>query len=106
MDNKSDYELLIMQATIKAKREYFDEKMKNIKEYLTEMITSMADQIKTSKSSPDKKDSSKAQDHTTVVPANKKAPPLKCGHSTKNGGMWNLKHEIRSPKFYELLISK
>ena len=26
------------------------------------------------------------------------------GHSIKIGGMWTLKHEISSPKFYELLI--
>ena len=24
--------------------------------------------------------------------------------TTKIGGMWNLKHEISSPKFYELII--
>ena len=26
------------------------------------------------------------------------------GNSTKNGGMWNIKHKISSPKFYALLI--
>ena len=29
---------------------------------------------------------------------------LEGGHSTKIRGMWTLKHEISSPKFYELLI--
>ena len=31
---------------------------------------------------------------------------LEGGHSTKMCGMWTLKHEISSPKFYELLIKK
>ena len=26
------------------------------------------------------------------------------GHSNKIGGIWNIKHDISSPKFYELLI--
>ena len=68
------------------------------------MITPTMDQIKISKSSPDKKDSPKYQDTNNVVPYNKKYPPLEGGHSTKIGGIWNIKHEIRSPKFYEILI--
>ena len=31
-------------------------------------------------------------------------PPLDGGNSTRIGGMWTLKHDIISPKFYELLI--
>ena len=46
MDNKSDYQLLIMQAKIETKRQYSDEKTKKFKEDLTEMITSMLDQMK------------------------------------------------------------
>ena len=38
-----------------------------------------------------------------MVPAKKKAPQLEGGHSTKNDGMWNLKHETSSLKLYELL---
>ena len=53
---------------------------------------------------PDNKDSPKPQDPTTVVPDNSRDPPLHGGHSTKIGGMWNLKHEISSPKFHKLLI--
>ena len=64
----------------------------------------MMDMIKFSKSSPYKKNLPKARDPTTVVPSNKKAPPLEGGHSTKNCGMWNIKHDISSPKFYKLLI--
>ena len=48
--------------------------------------------------------SPKAKYPTTVVRANKRALPLKYGHFTKVGGMWTLKHEISSPKLYELLI--
>ena len=41
---------------------------------------------------------------TTVVHTNRRAQPLEGGHSTNIGGMWTLKHEISSPKFYGLLI--
>ena len=104
MDKKSDDQLLITKATIEANRQDSDEKIKKLTEDLTEMITSMTDQIKISRSSLDKKDSTKAQYPTTVLPANKRAPPLKGGHYTNIGGMWTLKHETSSPKFYELLI--
>ena len=62
------------------------------------------DQIKISKSSPKNKDSPKAQDNTTVVPAHKKDPPLESGHYTNNCGVWNLKHDISLPKLYDLFI--
>ena len=61
-------------------------------------------QIKIYKYSPEKKDSPKAKDPTTEVPAKNKAPQLEDGHPTKICGTCNIKHEIRSPKFYELLI--
>ena len=67
------------------------------------MITSLMKQIKTSKSSQCKNDSPKAQDTATVVPANKRYPLLECAYSTKISGMWNIKHDINSPKLYELL---
>ena len=95
MDNKSDDKLLIIQATIETNRQYSDEKTNNLTEDLTAMITSMMDQIKIDKFSPDNKDSPNTQDPTTVVPDNKRAPPLEFGHSTKNGGMWTHKCEIR-----------
>ena len=57
------------------------------------------DKITIPKYSQDKNDSPKAQDPTNVVPSNKKAPPLDGGYSTKNGGMWTLKHETISKKF-------
>ena len=88
-----------MQAMIDANRQQSGEKLKKIAEDLTEMIVSMMDQIKIYKSSLDNKDSPKAQESTTLVPANKKAPPLEGGHSTKIGSIWTLKNDISSPKF-------
>ena len=76
MDNKSYDQLLIMQSMIDTNRKNSDEKIKKLTEYPTAMITSMMDQIKMLKSSPDKKDSPNNQDPTTVVSANNKAPPL------------------------------
>ena len=66
----------------------------------------MMDQIKNSKYLIYNNYSPKAQDITTVVPDNKNSPQLEGEYSTKIGGMWSLKYEIRSPKFYELLIKK
>ena len=71
---------------------------------ITSTITSTRDHIKISKSSPDQKNPPKAQDPATVFPANKRAPPLEGGNSMKIASMWTLKHDISSPKFYELLI--
>ena len=64
------------------------------------MISSMMDQIKIYKSSPENKDSTQSQDPTTAVPANKKSPLLEGCTSIKIGGIWNLKHEIISTEFY------
>ena len=93
-----------MQATIDDNRQYSDEKMNKLTEYLTEIIASMMDQIKTSISSQYYKNSPKSQDPTNFFPANKKALPLEGGNSKKIGGMWTLKYDISSPKFYELFI--
>ena len=65
----------------------------------------MMDQTNISKFSPAQKDTSTPPYPTTVVLANRRAPPLEGVQSTKIGVMWTLKHEIRSPKFYELLIN-
>ena len=54
--------------------------------------------------SPDNMHSPKSQNTSTAVPDNKKSPPLKGGNSKNIYGMWTLKHDIRSPKFYELFI--
>ena len=46
MDNKSDDQLFIIQATIKSKSQDFDDKVGNIKEEIIAMITSMMNQLK------------------------------------------------------------
>ena len=69
------------------------------------MSTSMMDQIKTLNSSLEKKDLPKAQDTTTLLPTNKRDPPLEGGHSTKIIGMWTIKYEVNSTKLYEILIN-
>ena len=86
-----------------------DEKLTNTTEdlkVLTEIITSMMDHTNNSKFSPSQKDTSKPLDPTTVVPASSRDSTLYRGYSTKIGGVWTLKHDIISPKFYELLIKK
>ena len=93
-----------MQATIEANRQDYYEKTEKLIEYLTALFASMMDKIKNSKSSLNKNDSPKDQYITTMVPDNKKDPPLEVGHSTKIGCMWNLKYDISSPKFYKILI--
>ena len=60
--------------------------------------------VKNQNSSQDKVDPPKAQDPDSVVQANKKVQPLEGGHSMKIGRMRNLKHEISSPKLYEIHI--
>ena len=83
MNNKSDDHLPVIKAKIEANRKDYDEKIMKLTEYLTEMISSMMDQIKISKFSPDNKDSPKAQDTTTLAPDNNRDLPLEGGHSTK-----------------------
>ena len=46
----------------------------------------------------------KAQDPDTVVSSNKENPPLEYLHYMKNGGIWTLKYDISSSKFYGLLV--
>ena len=87
-----------------------DEKMTELLEDFKKMFAVLSDQINksnqinTMSSSPTQKDTSTPPDPTTMVPDNRRAPPLEGGNSTKIGGMCNLKCEISSPKFYELLI--
>ena len=114
MDNNSDEKFLVVPSTIEAnmkdtdqKQMKTDEKPTKITEdikFLTATITSMMYQNNNSKLSPAQKDTSNLTDITTVVPANRRNPPLNGGHSTKIGGILTPKHEIRSPYFYELLI--
>ena len=95
---------------LKGYKQDTDEKMTKMSDDFKTMFSVLLDhinksnQINTMSSSPTQKDTSTTPDPTTVVPANRRATPLEGGHSTKIGGIWTLKHEIRSPKFYELLI--
>ena len=78
--------------------------MKDIKETLKDFAAFMMDQTNISKSSPAQKDKSTPPDPTTTVHTNRRAPPLEGGISKNIGGMCTLKNEIRSLRFYELLI--
>ena len=68
------------------------------------MLKEIPEQINTLKYLSSKNHSPKTTDPTTVLPANRRDPPLDGGQSVKIGGMWTLKHEISSPKFYELIM--
>ena len=119
MDTKSDEQLLVIEFTIEANKKESDknhkktdekltlltENQKETNEKITLLLTAMmTDKNNISKSSPAQKDTSTPPDPTTVVPTNRRATPLEGVNSTKIGGMWTLKHEISSLKFYELLI--
>ena len=111
MDTKSDEQFLVIKAIIEANKQESDKNHKETNEKLTlltdklQVLTAlMTDKTNISKSSPEQKDTSTPPDSTTVVPTNNMAPPLEGGHSNKIRGMWTLKYEIISPKFYELLI--
>ena len=85
--------------------------MTKLSEDFKTMFALLSDQINKSNHintmsySPTQKDTLTPLDPATVVTANRRDPPLEGGHSTKIGDMWTLKHETRSPKFYELLIN-
>ena len=73
--------------------------MNKIKKMLTQIMNQKHNY------SPENKYPPNSQNTTTVVPDTKKDQPLERGNSTKNGGMWTLKHEIISPKFYKIFIN-
>ena len=100
-----------MQAIIEANKQEMksnnqdsDDKMTNITEDFKSMLISITYHINTFKYLPTQKDSPNPPDPNNVVMANRRAPPLDSGRSTQISGMCTLKHEISSPKFYELLI--
>ena len=107
-NNKYYEQFIITQASIESKKKDSDEKMMNFtedfKSIIASSITSIMDQINDLESLSTDKDSPRPQYFTTVVPANRRAPPLDGGHYTKIGGMWILKHDFSTTKFYELLI--
>ena len=111
MDTKSDEQFLVIEATIESNNKESDknqmktdDKLALLTENLQFLTAFMMDQTNISKSSPDQKDTSTPLDPTTLVPTNRRDPSLEGGHSIKIGGIWTLKHEIRSPKFDEILI--
>ena len=76
----------------------------NLTEDFKAIPVAITDHINTLKSSTTQNDSPNTLCHTTLVPTNSRDPPLVRGQSTKIGGVWALKHDIRSPKIYEILI--
>ena len=94
---KSYEQFLVIEATIKSNKQEADEKQMKTDDKLTlltenlQVFTSfMMDHTNISKSSPAQKDTSTPPYPITVVPANRRDPPLEGGHSTKIGGMWTL----------------
>ena len=111
MDTNSNDQLLAIEAAIEANKQEADknhnettENIKKLTETLNQVLEELKDKNNISKSSSAQKDTLTPPDPTTMVPTNKRASPLEGGHSTKLRGMWTLKHEISSPRFYELLI--
>ena len=111
MYTKYDEQFLIIQDTTEANKQgasekqmKTDDKITQLTETLNSLTAFMIDQTNDSKSSPTQKDTSTPPDTNTVVPPKKRGPPLEGGHSNKIGGMWTLKHDTSSPKFYEILI--
>ena len=78
--NKNDYDL-----------EYFKTLLKQV---LFQNQTSLSENMY----------SPKYQDYNTLLSDKKNAPPLEVVNRTEIGGIWTLKHEISSPKFYEIII--
>ena len=107
MDNKSDVQLIVMQATIEANSKESDEKIMKLIEDLKlsfkSTITSMMDQANIPKSSPAQKDSPKPPEISTVVLDNRRVTELDGGHYKKIVGMWTITHETSSTNFYEIL---
>ena len=111
MDNKYDEYFIITKYTIEAdkhdmktNKQKFDDKCWISQNTSKQCFASITDQINNLKSLPTQKDSSNPPDPTIVVLANMTDTPLEGGHSIKIGGMWNLKHEISSTKFYKIII--
>ena len=104
MENKSGDQFILMKEEIENNKQEMKAEMKDIKETLKTFTTSMMDQTNILKASPSHKDKSTPLEPTTTVQTNRRAPPLEGGISENIGGMWTLKHEISSPRFYDLLI--
>ena len=111
MENNNEDQFILMKEEIENNKQDIKAEMKDVKENIKDIkethkcfATFMMDQTNISKSSPSQKDTSTPPDPITTVQTNRRAPSLEGGMSDKIGGMWTLKHEISSPRFYELLI--
>ena len=112
MDTKSDDQFLAIEATIESNKQEADKNHKDTTENIKQIIETInqvlaetkKDKNNISKSSPVHKDTSTPPDPITTVQTNRRVPPLEGGISENIGGMWTLKHEISSPRLYELLI--
>ena len=119
MNTKSDDQFIVIEAIIEANNQESDKNHKETAEKITLLTEHQNDNTETlkhileemkkdknniSKSSPSQKDTSTLPDPTNAVQTNRRAPLLEGGISENIGGMWTLRHEISSPKFYELLI--
>ena len=117
MGNKLKYQVVIIQALNEKVSSEFTNMRSNMKkrDYGSTKIRSDINGIKTifthimsqkHHSYRDDMDSPKSLDHSTAFPSNNKAAPLEGVHYTKLGSMCTLKHDIRSPKFYEIPVKK
>ena len=133
MDNKSDEKFIIMESTIENNKQYMkadmkynkqesddkimqfkskmkankqdsDEKIMLFIETLKVLTAFMMDPTNNYKYSPTQKDTWTTLEPITLVPTNRRTPPLEGGHYTNIGDMRTLNHDISSQKFYELLI--
>ena len=104
MEINYDEQFIIIQAKIGSNNQDSNKKIKKSTEELKKMLAEIIYQINNLESSQTQKDPPKYLSYTTVVSYNRRAPPLEGGQSMKIGGIWTLKHEISSPRFYELLI--
>ena len=100
MKNNPDEQFIIMQDIIEYYKQDSDEKMTKLSEEFKTMFAVLSNQVNTMSFSPAYKDTSTTTYLTTMVPSNRRAPPLEGVNSTKNGGMLTLKNDTRSPKFY------
>ena len=84
--------------SIDNKQKYTGTKIDNIYKWM-ENIMDKFDNM-----SPNKVETKNSQYCATEYRSNRNFPPLKGGHYNKIGVTWTLKHNISSPKFYEILV--
>ena len=99
------FHILIIQVSTDDNKKYNEEKLKwndaklDKKNKWMENIMDKFDKL-----SPNKAETNKPQDSTTMVHTNRKVPQLDGGWHQKIGGTWTMKHEISSLKFYKIIL--